>query len=113
MIKKTEKRFQKRLVKDTKIFLKKKTKSANMLVSDQGFYAPCFIIINDRGWDRCGLVDFYQSVGGGTRRGYFLVDIFLCFCSLVSLLLSDYSMIAALCLFLYLLFVFFVSGPFN
>ena len=29
-----KKSFQKRLVKDIKIFLKKKTKSANMLVSD-------------------------------------------------------------------------------
>ena len=75
-----QKRFQKRLVKDIKIFLKKKTKSTNMLVSDQ---APCFIIMNDWGWDKWGLVDFYQSVGGGNKawvfsRGYFLVLLSSC-----------------------------------
>ena len=79
-----QKSFQKRLVKDIKIFLKKKTKSTNMLVSDQGFYAPCFIIMNDWGWDRWGWLISIKVWVGGTRRGYFHVGIFLCFCLLFS-----------------------------
>ena len=37
------------------------------------------------GWDRWGVVDSYQGVGGGTGGGYYLIVFFyLCFCLLVS-----------------------------
>ena len=31
------------------------------------------------GWDRKGVVDLYQGVGGGTGGGYYLIVFFLIF----------------------------------
>ena len=43
------------------------------------------------GWDRWGVVDSYQGVGGGTGGGYYLIVFFnLCFCLLVSDVLSPF-----------------------
>ena len=41
------------------------------------------------GWDRWGVVDSYQGVGGGTGGGYYLIVFFICafvFWSLMSCL---------------------------
>ena len=42
-----------------------------------------------RGWDRWGVVDSHQGVGGGTGDGFYLI-VFVClgFCLLVSHVLS-------------------------
>ena len=42
------------------------------------------------GWDRWGVVDLYKGVGGGTGGGYHLIVfvLFLCFCILLSHILS-------------------------
>ena len=41
------------------------------------------------GWNRCGVVDLYQDMGGGTGGGYYLIVFFICafaFWSLMSCL---------------------------
>ena len=45
------------------------------------------IISNDQGWDRWGMVDSYEGVGGGTESGCYLIVFFICvfvFWSLIS-----------------------------
>ena len=64
--------------------------------------------------DRWGAVDSYQ--GGETVGGYYLIGFFICafvFWSLMSCLFFKWVEHDSCCLFLSLLFVFFVSGPFN
>ena len=40
-----------------------------------------FIISNDGGWDRWGMVDSYQGVGGGTEGGCYLIVFLFVFLS--------------------------------
>ena len=60
-------------------------------------------------WDRWEVVDPYQNVGGVGIILFFFT--FLVFCSLLSCVF--FKWVELLCLFVYLLFVFFASGLFN
>ena len=61
------------------------------------------------GWDRWGVVDSYQGVGGGTGGGYYLIVFFICafvFWSLMSCLFFKWVEhdSCCVCFFVYYLF---------
>ena len=67
------------------------------------------------GWDRWRVVDLYQGMGEGTGGGYYPIVFFNCvfvFWSLMPCLFFKWVEHIAV-VSVSLLFVFFVSGPFN
>ena len=53
------------------------------LICTRNFVSIVLLLWMIRGWDRCGLVDSYQSVGGRIGGGYYLIVFFIFICAFV------------------------------
>ena len=59
------------------------------LICNRNYVSTVLLLSMMGEWDRCGLVDSYLGVVGGTGGGYYLTVFFhLCFCLLFSHVLS-------------------------